>query len=143
MSNLPSGMGSFSPGGGYVLPPNRHIPSVGNNFSNGIAQAAGSSTPISVPMSRSRTTRNPYAPFDVTTPLLQTFGIGSQFNPMALFDLMNLGAAPFVSPFAGSGLLGYPGLGFGSGLSAPAGPAVSGQLASAPLPRSGGKGVMG
>jgi hypothetical protein len=58
---------------------------------------------------------------------------------------MNLGVAPFQSPFSGSGLLGFPSrvAGFG-GASAPAGPALSGQLAGAtPVLQSGGKGMLG
>jgi hypothetical protein len=142
MSNLPSGIGAFSPGG-YSLPANLKLPPAGYNYLAGLPLAAGSS-PAPAPMVRPGTRTAPYGPFDVTAPLAQTFGIGSQFNPMTVFDLMNLGLGPFVSPFAGSGLQGYPSAPFTRGLSAAAGPAVSGALAAAtPVPRSGGKGVMG
>ncbi len=64
---------------------------------------------------------------------------------MLVFDLINMGLAPFQSPVNGGGLLGFPSAVSGSSvMPAPAGPALSGQLAgAAPVPQSGGKGIVG
>jgi hypothetical protein len=151
MAYLPSGIGIIRPGtlpAGSTLPANIKLPPGGYGLLPGMPGAGAGPASGPAPAAQPKTSPISYAPFDVTPQLLQTYGIGNAFNPMTIFDLMNLGMGPFVSPFAGSGLMGYPGtlpgagLSGGAGLSAPAGPAVSGTLASAPLPQSGGKGAM-
>ncbi len=154
MAYLPSGIGMTGAGSlapGMTLPPNVKLPP-GLTLPpiNLPPRMSGPGGPSAGPGPAPQPNPGPrsYAPFDVTPQLLQTFGISSAFNPLTVFDLMNQGGTPFVSPFAGSGLLGYPrtlpgaGLSGGAGLSAAAGPAVSGTLSRVPLPQSGGKGAM-
>jgi hypothetical protein len=133
IASLPPGIGNFSPGGHYI--PKINVPPGGYNIVPPfLPYAAGAGSRPQSPQPGAHGGRpNVYGPFDVTDPILRTFGIGSAFNPMTVFDLMNLG----VSPFAGSGLPGYPPTPGG----AFPGPTVGGP-GSAPLPRSGGKGVM-
>ncbi len=124
MSNLPSGMGAFSPGG-YQTPAGARAPL--GELVAGLASSGGSAQ---------RLRPNGYQPFNAIGPAAPPSGIGGGFNPIAVWDLMNLGLGQLVPPSAGSGPIGAP-------ISVPAGPAVSGALARAPLPRSGGKGVIG
>jgi len=143
MSSLPSGIGAVGPGA-YVPQANLKLPTSGYNIP--VAQQTPqitTTTPVSGASVGGKATRNPYAPFAVSAPMLQTYGIGSAFNPMTVFDLMNMGAGPFVSPFAGSGLQGYSGLPSGASMGSPAGSAISGAMIQSPLPQSGGKSVMG
>ncbi len=144
IGNLPSGIGNFSPGGNS-LPANLKLPPAGYNFLAGLPLAPNAGyAPGSAPVAGPKAQPSSYGQVGVTGALMPTFGVGSPFNPMNAFDLMNLGLGPFVSPFAGSGLPGYPPATPGASTSAPAGPAIGGALAvGAPLPRSGGKGVMG
>ncbi len=147
MAYLPSGIGTVRPGSlpaGFTPPTNITLPPGGYGLLPGMPGAGAGTASGPAPAAGPKTAPVSYAPFDLTPQLLQTYGVGSAFNPMTVFDLMNLRAGPF----AGSGLMAYPGrlpgagLPGGAGLSAPAGPAVSGALASAPLPQSGGKGAM-
>ncbi len=129
MANLPSGIGVVSPGGlpaNFKLPSNLKLPAGGYGFLAGLLPgAAGAPAPHSTLAAKPG--QRPYTPFGANTPMPQALGIASQFNPMTLIDLMNLGAGK-AGPF-------------GAGLPAPVGPAIGG--AGSPLPRSGGKGVMG
>jgi len=140
IGNLPSGIGNFSPAG-YSLPGNLNLPSARYNFLARLPLAPGAGYAAgSAPVAGSKAQPHRNGPADVTGALMQTFGVGSPFNPMTFFDLMNRG----LGPFAGSGLPGYPPATPGAGMSASAGPAVSDAFAAgAPVPRSGGKGVMG
>jgi len=151
MANLPSGIGSlasgpgsFSAGGGHYIPrvnvpPNGyHIPLP--VFSD--VMRAGSGASAAGPAAPGGPASG-YGPLNVTDPLLQTFGTASPYNSMTVLGLMNQGVGPFVSPFAGSGLRVYPPALAGAGGPLAAGSTPSGALVGTPLPRSGGKGVMG
>ncbi|HEV3115288.1 MAG TPA: hypothetical protein VGY99_32805 [Candidatus Binataceae bacterium] len=141
IGNLPSGIGHLSPGG-YSLPTNLKLPPAAYNFLAGLPLAANAGyTSESRAAARPRAQSNAYAPFDATGSLMQTFGTGVlSCNPMSVFDLMNLGGGPL----AGSGMPGHTAATPGASMSPPTGPAVSAAYAAgAPLPRSGGKGVMG
>jgi hypothetical protein len=144
IGNLPSGIGNFSPGG-YSLPGNLNLPPAGYNFLAGLPLAPGAGYASgSAPVTGPKAQPNSNGQVGVTAALMPTFAVGNPFNPMSTLDLMNLGLGSFVSPFAGSGLPGYPPATPGAGMSAPAAAAVGDALAAgAPLPRSGGKGVMG
>jgi hypothetical protein len=134
IGNLPSGIGNFGVGGQYA--PNITIPPGGYGaLLASLPAAVGAlATSKSAPASGAGQSAAS-APFDITGPLLQTYGAGSAFNPMTVFDLMNSGAGPLVSPFAGSGLLGYQGAASGGG--------AGNMVAAAPVPGSGGKGIIG
>jgi hypothetical protein len=142
MANLPSGIGIVRPGGrpgDFKLPANLNLPAGGNGFLPGLPGPGAGPAPGPARAGGPKTAPIAYAAFNATPPL-PTIGVGSQFNPTALFDLITQGLGPFGSPFAGSGLAGYPPSSPGAaGLPVPAGPPLSG----APLPRSGGKGVTG
>ena len=144
MAGIPAISGFSAPGPGGI--PSGIIPSVGSfKLPTGLALSTGANPTPSGAAHAIRSRPKPYGPFDVTDPVIQAYGIQSPFNPMMVFDLMNLGAAPFQSPFSGNGLLGFAPAVSGPGMmSAPAGPALSGQLAgAAPVPQTGGKGILG
>jgi hypothetical protein len=133
LSSLPSGLSNYGysqSGTSVKVPPGGY----------GTLPAALGTTSTSKSTSKPGTTQSGYGPFDVTPPTAQTFGIGSAFNPMTVFDLMNQGASPFVSPFAGSGLLGYPSSVFGGGV-VPMSAGAGNMAAGAAVPGSGGKGI--
>ncbi len=145
MANLPSGIGMVSPAGlpvNFKLPSNIKLPAGGYGFLAGLLPAAADvPAPHSTLAAKSRP--RPYAPFGANRPMPQALGITSPFNPMTLIDLMNLGAGSFDPLLSGSGPIGYKAGPFGAGLPAAVGPAIGGAPAGSPLPRSGGKGVMG
>jgi hypothetical protein len=144
MAGIPGISGFSAPGPGGI--PSGIIPPVGSfKLPAGLPLGAGASPTPSGAVRGVSPRPKPYGPFDVTSPLIQAYGVQSRFNPMMVFDLMNMGLAPFQSPFSGSGLPGFPTVVSGSRvMSAPAGPTLSGQLASAaPVPQSGGKGILG
>jgi hypothetical protein len=142
MAGIPSVSGFNAPGVGGIA--SGIIPSIGNfKLPAGLPSGSGATTTASAAANRTSRRANPYGPFDVTNPVIQTYGVQSPMNPMMVFDLMNMGVGPFQSPFSGSGLLGFPPAGFGGG-AAPGSPALNGQLAgAAPVPQSGGKGILG
>jgi hypothetical protein len=131
--NLP---GSIGPFGGISYPMGSF------NFPAGLPSTFGARP---APGAGSRGKPAPgrsYAPFDVTNPFTQAYGIQSPFNPMMAFDLMSMGLGPFQSPFAGSGLLGYPPASYGPKVSSV--PVLGGKVPAgqAPVPSSGGKGML-
>ncbi len=141
MAGIPSISGFSAPGAGGI--PSGIIPPVGGfKLPAGLGFGSGPSPTPSGAAHAMSPRPKPYGPLDVTNPVMQAYGVQSPFNPMMVFDLMNMGLAPFQSPFNGSGLLGFPPAVSGSKVM-PA-PALSGQLAgAAPVPQSGGKGIVG
>jgi hypothetical protein len=132
-------MGNISPGGS--LPGILKVPPADYNFPAGISSPPNIGyAPGLASLARPKRQSNHSGQIDVTGALLQGLGAGSAFNPMAVFDLMSLGLQPPGPPFGGSGRAGYPPATPNAGMPA-AGPAIIGGLA--PIPRSGGKGVMG
>jgi hypothetical protein len=131
--NLP---GSIGPFGGITY-------SMGNfNLPAGFPTTFGPGPAPSIGSRGKPAPGRSYAPFDVTNPFIQAYGIQSPFNPMMAFDLMSMGSGPFQSPFAGSGLLGYPPASYGPKVSSV--PVLGGKVAAgqAPVPSSGGKGML-
>jgi hypothetical protein len=135
ISSPPSGIGNIGPGG-YSLPGILKVPA-GYNFPAGIIPPPNVGyAPGSASLARPKRQSNHSGQVDVTGALLQSLGAGSAFNPMAVFDLMNLS----LEPFGSSGRAGYQPATPNAGMPF-AGPAVIGGLA--PIPHSGGKGVIG
>ena len=142
MAGIPAISGFSAPGVGGI--PSGIIPPLGSfNIAAGIPFGAGASM---TPSAAVHAGREPRATGNSTLPnRLSNSAEQSPLNPMLVFDLIKMGLAPFQSPSSGSGLPGFAPAVSGSGMmSAPAGPALSGQLAgAAPVPQSGGKGIVG
>ena len=144
MAGIPAISGFSVPAVGGI--PSGAIAPVGNfKVPAGLALGAGGSPGASGAAHASSARSTGYGPSGVTNPGMQAYEIQSPFNSMMVLDLMNMAMAPFQSPFSGSGLPGFaPGVSGTRVMSAPAGPALSGQLAgAAPVPQSGGKGIVG
>ena len=122
---LPYVEGLLSQGGGQTPP------TVGVFYPGGPPPGSGGFNPIS-PGQFGRQPNTSNGPFNVSDPPAQAFGFQSPFNPLMAFDLMGLGLGPMRSPFAGSGLWGYP-----SAFQSPVRPGGG----PAPIPQSGGKGM--
>jgi hypothetical protein len=140
MAGIPAISGFSAPGPGGI--PSGIIPPAGSStLPAGLASGIGASPTPSV----AAQTISPQSKLGVTNPVSQSYGVQSPFNPMLVFDLINMGLGPLQSPLSGSGLPGFaPGVSGSGMMSAPAGPALSGQLAgAAPVPQSGGKGIVG
>ncbi len=127
VGGIPSGV--VAPVGSYKIPAGLALGAGGSPGASGAAQASAAQAPG-------------YGPSDITNAGIHAYEIQSPFDPMMLFDLMNMGVTPFQSPFSGSGLAGFaPAV---SGSRVMSAPALSGQLAgAAPVPQSGGKGIVG
>jgi hypothetical protein len=92
ISNLPSGTGNIRPGGS--LPGILKVPPADYNFPAGISSPPNIGyAPGLASLARPKGQSNHSGQIDVTGALLQGLGAGSAFNPMAVFDLMNLPAA--------------------------------------------------
>lgn len=148
MANVPSGIGNMpsgNAGGGNSLPANLNLAPASYNFPGGLPLAGGAGNALGpAPAAGPTTGLNSSAPLNVSGALMQTLGAGSQMNPMTVFELMNLDLGASGAPLAGGGPLGYPPAVPGASMFAPSGSPVGGAFTGgAPIPQSGGKGVMG
>jgi hypothetical protein len=144
MASTP-GISAFSPGGFTPTTVGYTPPAGGFTMPPGLLSALGAATAPAAASGRGGSPAGQnYGPFTGPNPAAQDFGLQSPLNPLLISDLLNMGAGPFLSPPAGMGQPGYPSQpGPTKVMSAPVGPAVSGVLARAPIPQSGGKGMVG
>jgi hypothetical protein len=145
MAGVP-GVSSLSPAGSIGSAGGLALPSGGINLAALMPLALSAPLSSSAAANGKQMASSVYGPFNVSPQMVQTYGIGSPFNPMTALDLMNAGVGGFMSPLGGSGLPGYPPTSFGANLtSSAAGPMRGSQMGAgaAPVPQSGGKGIVG
>ena len=141
IGSLPSATSSFGAGGGSLLGNIAWPAGAYDSFAGLPLASMLSYSPGSAMLAGAQVQPNNYGQLG-TGALMQPFGVVNPVNSVTLMDSMKSPPRKFASSLGGGGLPGNPGGIAGGLLAAPAAPNGA-SAANVPMPRSGGKGMMG